>query len=276
MSHAVSSKYPLVVALAFVVGTGAASAFQATGAAKAKGKEAATAKIDVNSADAAALEALPQIGSTLAKKIVDHRPYKNLGELETRAGLNARALESIKDRVVFGASSPATATRSESAAAGSKKVDVNTAEIEELSTLPGIGPSLAKAIIDGRPYGTFDDLDEVKGLGPAKLAKIKDLVVVGSTTADITIPKSDLKPETGKSVAGKSSPFAKKAPLAPGVKINLNTATLDQLATLPGIGRVKAQAIIDGRPFNKPEDVMDVKGIKGATFDRIKDHVSVE
>ena len=65
------------------------------------------------------------------------------------------------------------------------------------------------------------------------------------------------------------------AKLAPGQKVNLNTASEEDLEKLIDIGPVKAQAIIDGRPYQKIEDVMKVKGIKGGIFDRIKDRITV-
>ena len=64
--------------------------------------------------------------------------------------------------------------------------------------------------------------------------------------------------------------------LAPGTKININTADQGTLEQLPEIGPVKAKAIIAGRPYSKPEDVMKVSGIKGKTFDAIKDYIVVK
>src|SRR5438046_8116607 len=61
--------------------------------------------------------------------------------------------------------------------------------------------------------------------------------------------------------------------------ININTATKEQLDALPGIGPVKAQAIIDYRnangPFKTPDDIMKVKGIKEGEFAKIKDQIAV-
>lgn len=63
-------------------------------------------------------------------------------------------------------------------------------------------------------------------------------------------------------------------------KININTADAESLMSLKGIGAVKADAIIEYRrqngPFKSIEEIMNVKGIKKATFEKIKDSITVE
>ncbi len=61
-------------------------------------------------------------------------------------------------------------------------IDLNTATVAELDQLPGVGPATASAIIEHRdesgPFASVDDLTDVKGIGPAKLDALRDLVRV--------------------------------------------------------------------------------------------------
>lgn len=65
---------------------------------------------------------------------------------------------------------------------GSGLIDLNTAQSRELETLPGIGPSLANAIIvyreDNGPFAAVDDVDNVPGIGPKTLNSIRQMVTV--------------------------------------------------------------------------------------------------
>lgn len=57
--------------------------------------------------------------------------------------------------------------------------------------------------------------------------------------------------------------------------VDINQADRATLQRLPGIGRVKAEAIIAGRPYLRIEDIMKVKGIKKKTFEGIRDLIEV-
>lgn len=61
---------------------------------------------------------------------------------------------------------------------GSLRVNINTATLEELETVPGIGPALAGLIVAGRPYATIEELERVRGIGPATVDGMRPFVKV--------------------------------------------------------------------------------------------------
>jgi competence ComEA-like helix-hairpin-helix protein len=61
---------------------------------------------------------------------------------------------------------------------GDAHLDINTATLAELDTLPGIGPATAQRFIDGRPYGAIEDVMRVKGIGQATFDKLKERIQV--------------------------------------------------------------------------------------------------
>jgi competence protein ComEA len=93
--------------------------------------------------------------------------------------------------------------------------------------------------------------------------------------ARVLIPKNIIAATT-KTQLAVEKPSGPAVKLAPGQKININTASKEQLDALPGIGPVKARLIIDGRPYQKIEDIMKVKGIKQGEFNKIKDLITVK
>jgi len=157
-------------------------------------------------------------------------------------------------------------------------IDLNSADQKTLESLPGVGKSTAKAIIAGRPYKSIDDLKSVKGMSDKKINAIKDKVTIGAATAaPAVMPSAAEMSEKASSETKAATEKAQKtkSKLAPGQLVNINTATKEELDALPGIGPTKAQAIIDGRPYNTTEDIMKVKGIKQKTYDKIKDMITV-
>lgn len=76
------------------------------------------------------------------------------------------------------------------------------------------------------------------------------------------IPKAGTAPKPGQP--------APKVTACPENKVNVNTATLEELRKLPQIGPQRANAIIKARPYAAPEDILKRKVVKKQVFDRIK------
>ncbi len=120
-------------------------------------------------------------------------------------------------------------------AAAGKRLDINSATAEQLDSLPGIGPARSKAIVAGRPYADMSDLVTKKVLTQGVFNGIKDRIALA----------------------------------------NINTSTAAQMEkTLKGIGDVRAKAIVTGRPYATPQDLVTKGVLPQGTYNGMKDLIT--
>ncbi len=151
-----------------------------------------------------------------------------------------------------------------------KPIDLNTADRAELEQLPGVGPSLADAILSHRreagAFRSVDELGAVHGVGDKTLAKLRPLLTVTEPGAEKLERKPTppvVAPSAGKIQPGES-------------RVNVNTASEAELQRLPKVGPVTAKAIVAARPFKSVDDLDRVKGIGKKTLDSLRPFVTVE
>jgi competence protein ComEA len=157
------------------------------------------------------------------------------------------------------------------------RIDLNRATRAELMQVPGVGPQLADRIVAERGgrgrFARVDDLAGVHGIGDATLSKIRPWVTVEPGAERAPIPEPDRlarKPSNPQRTS--------KKPGGPARLIDVNTATAEELDTLPGIGPVLAARIVaerERKPFAKVEDLRRVSGIGPKKFEAIRPLVTV-
>jgi competence protein ComEA len=77
---------------------------------------------------------------------------------------------------------PAAGAGSDVLGVGDGRIAINTADVTALEALPGVGPVLAQRIVEHRnrngPFAVVEDLLDVPGIGEAKLAALREMVLV--------------------------------------------------------------------------------------------------
>ena len=95
------------------------------------------------------------------------------GRLNTRAAVQPGPSSDSFDAFFHPrAEQPAGGSTGKMPASGAK-LDVNRASVETLQDIPGVGPVMARRIIEGRPYRSADELERVKGIGPKRYEQLR-------------------------------------------------------------------------------------------------------
>ena len=115
--------------------------------------------------------------------------------------------------------------------AGPALIDVNSADEKTLDSLPGVGPVRAKAIVANRPFTEKQELVTKKAIPANVLPQIEDKIAL----------------------------------------VNVNTATAAFMAKiLPNVGPVRAQQIVDKRPYATAQDVVAKGALTQGVFNGLR------
>lgn len=151
-------------------------------------------------------------------------------------------------------------------------IDPSTASADELMRLPKVGPGLAQRIVDWReshgPFRSLDDFDAVPGVGPAVLRD------AGPHLAGLSSTRRSFQPAASVADWDRSPETTDRGTAPPGGLVDINTASAEALAGLPGLGEVKARRIVRHRnehgPFAAVDSLVQVNGIGRATLERLR------
>ncbi len=176
-------------------------------------------------------------------RMVADDPRRPPGEVRLLGSPNAAAVLARRDSLV----------RLARPLGPGERVDVDRASAQELERLPGVGPALARRIIEERaragPFGEPAALRRVPGIGPSKLARMTPNLAFSSPPA----------------AGGPPAASASSAAEGPVLDDVINRGGIPDLERISGIGRRRAARIVAFRdsagPFRSASQLAEVLGI---------------
>ncbi|HKI96391.1 MAG TPA: ComEA family DNA-binding protein [Gemmatimonadales bacterium] len=172
----------------------------------------------------------------------------------------------------------AEATRLARPLGPNERVDLDRAPAAELARLPRIGPGLAERIVAYRerhgPFGSLEALREMPGVGDGTIAALRPHARFSAPARPSPAVPARARSMGAALLLSPSSPSPARAR-----PIHVNSATVAELETLPGIGPSLAARILADRKahgaYGRPEDLLRVAGIGPATLARLKARIAI-
>lgn len=207
--------------------------------------------VDLNSATAAQLEALPGIGKVTAQNILRHReqngPFMSVDDLQKVKGIGPKLMQKVRPLVTVGGSTSVRPTPPAAAGPaddpGPEPVNLNFADVETLARASGLSFDQARLVVVDRhqqgPFRALAELRRVKGLKSAERKQLEGAVTV---------------------------------------RVDLNRVTEDQLVAL-GLSLDQALAIVERRfekgPYRSVAELDQIRGLAPATLTKVRPLLTV-
>ncbi|MEL6390325.1 MAG: helix-hairpin-helix domain-containing protein [Bacteroidota bacterium] len=210
------------------------------------------------------------LSSYAANSLINYRNsgavFYDLKDLKRVYGITEAMLDLIKPRLIFPTRTVEVRADSNSAEklpiiarAQPKTIDPNSASQEELEAI-GLSQGLAKTLINFRSFGAkfskLSDLSTVYGMNDSLLAVVEPWLLFAN---------KPLKTQSDTVISV--------------IRVNLNTATIDQLKSIKGIGKFLSEQIIDYRErlggYHSIDQLRELEYLRPETYDAIKSQIYV-
>ena len=143
-------------------------------------------KYDLRTCTKEELQQIPRIGPSRAQTIIEYREqigFNSLKDIKQIKGIGDATFEIIKPYLIEFGEEEIPKSVKKSTSMNQNKININIANIEELTQLPGIGPAKAKRIVQKREelngFKSIEQITEVKGIGEKSFEKLKNNITIG-------------------------------------------------------------------------------------------------
>ena len=149
-----------------------------------------------------------------------------------------------------------------------EQLDINTASLQELLLIPGLEDEQILAIINGRPYETVEELLDISGIDEPLLDSMRPWITVipveeePEESEDTQEDEQEKRQDEQEKRREEKEKEKEKRRDEQEEQLDINTASLQELLRIPGLDDEQIVAIVNGRPYQTVEEVLDMSGIE--------------